>query len=110
MEVVLRWTTSESRSWLEPVDDVADNNLGDVENEYCESKTLTHGLATHRRRVHHSFGTYRVRTIKVRTIIAGDDCNPKSPANDDDWTGKEGLYDLMSLEPGTGRGPEVTRD
>ena len=46
----------------------------------------------------------------MRTATIGDDCNSESPANDDDWTGNEGLDSLMGLEPSIGRGPEVTCD
>ena len=48
--------------------------------------------------------------VKVRTATVGDDSNSKTPASNDDRTGDEELNGLMSLEPGTGRGPEVTGD
>ena len=44
------------------------------------------------------------------TTTVCDDRNSESPANDDDWTGKERLDDLMGLEPSIGRGSEVARD
>ena len=42
VEVVLCWTTTEGRLWLEAVDDVANGNLDNVEDEECKSKALGH--------------------------------------------------------------------
>ena len=92
------------------MDDVAEKNLSDVKNEDCEPETLSHGLDVHEMRVCHNFTTYRVRAVEVRTATVGDDGNSESPTNNDDRTGNKELDGLMSLEPTTGRGPEVTSD
>lgn len=54
--------------------------------------------------------TYRVRAIEVIATVFDDGRNSKSEANDDNRTGNEALDDPMGLKPGTGRGPEVSRD
>jgi len=54
--------------------------------------------------------TYLVRAVEVRTTVIRNGPNAKSPANEDDRTGEEGLDALMGLEPSIGRGPHVTRD
>jgi len=54
--------------------------------------------------------TYRMYVVEVWVTALGDDRNPKSEANDNDGAGKEGLDGLMSFEPSTGRGPEVSGD
>ena len=47
MEVILRWAAPVCRFGLVQMDDVADNDLGDVEDEKRESELLSHGLDTH---------------------------------------------------------------
>ena len=46
VEVVLRWAASESGFWLEEVNEVANDDLDDVEDEKYEPKSLIHGLDT----------------------------------------------------------------
>jgi len=91
VEVVLERTASESGFGLEPVDDVADENLYDIEDEDGESEA-------------------RVGVCKVGNLIVGDGRHSESETDDDDRTGNERLDGLVSLEPNGGRGPEVTRD
>jgi len=91
VEVVLWWAASESRFGLEPMDEVADDDLDDIENEQCQSKP-------------------RVRTVKVTATKAGNDGNSEGEANDDEGAGKEGLDSLVNLEPSSGRSPEVSPD
>ena len=100
MEVILHWTALGSRFRFEPMDDVAEKDLNDVEDEEYESESLSHGLNTHKGE-RGSVMAYRVRASEVRATTVGDDRNAKCPSNDDDGSGKEGLDSLMSLEPGT---------
>jgi len=48
VEVVLRRAASESGFGLEQVDDIADDDLDNVEDEKSESESLSHGLDTGR--------------------------------------------------------------
>ena len=48
VEVVLWWAAFEGGFGLERVDDVADDDLSDVENENRESKSLSRGSDTYR--------------------------------------------------------------
>lgn len=47
MEVVLRWTATESRFGFEEVDDISEKDLNNIEDEECESKALDHGRSEH---------------------------------------------------------------
>jgi len=91
VEVVLYRTASGGGFGLEPMDDVADENLDDIEDEDRESEA-------------------RVGVKEVRTTTVGDGRNPESETNDDNRTGNVELDGLMSLEPNGSRSPEVTRD
>jgi len=91
VEVILYWTASEEGFWLEQMDDVAEEDLGDVEDEKCQPNA-------------------RVRTVEMRTTTAGDESNSESPASDDEGTSNVKLDSLMELEPGVGRISEVTSD
>jgi hypothetical protein len=91
VEVVLQWAASVRGFGLEYVDEVADDDLDDVEDEKYESNS-------------------RVCAVEVTTTFFGNDTDAKGEANDDEGSGDEGLYSLVSLKPNGGRGPEVSRD
>jgi hypothetical protein len=69
VDIVLYWTAAEGGFGLETVNDVADENLDDVEDEERESKA-------------------RMTTVEVVTATAGNNCDPKRKTNDDEGSSK----------------------
>jgi len=47
VKVVLQWTAPEGGFGFVQMDNVANEDLDDVEDEECESKLLNHGLDPH---------------------------------------------------------------